>query len=452
MNFGDLVYFIGFQVEYTFVRAGRGFAAVGRELLRTVGALLVVLLRPAVRAADDLREALHHPRRLAGWLLPVLAAGALGVYVRAVLARPFVLRVEVNGQVVGCVASEQVFTAARSDVQARLQGVPDWDVQPEYTLVMADGDTPLTEREMADAILRASGSEITEGTAVYIDGALRYITDAGDHLRRFLYAVREPWQTNGARTAFVHDLRLVDGIYPAAAVTPYSALTDALRQEDGLLQVAVIRYETATQEISFETQTVEDDSLDFGKTETVQTGRNGTEQVTSEVITVDGAVVSRRTVDVQLVQAATPEIVRRGTRIKSSMIGKLGSGSFIWPVPDYTGISRWASLPGGHRGVDITARYGTPIYAADAGTVIAAQWHNHPTASWGYYVEIDHGNGYKTLYAHMSSFVVQAGQTVTKGQLIGYVGATGYATGNHCHFEMYYNNALISARNVFPDL
>lgn len=91
-------------------------------------------------------------------------------------------------------------------------------------------------------------------------------------------------------------------------------------------------------------------------------------------------------------------------------------------MPGYSGISRWASLPYGHRGVDITAPYGTPIYAADAGTVIAAQWHNHPTMSWGYYVEIDHGNGYKTLYAHMSSFVVQAGQTVEKGQLIGYVG------------------------------
>lgn len=77
------------------------------------------------------------------------------------------------------------------------------------------------------------------------------------------------------------------------------------------------------------------------------------------------------------------------------MIGRLGTGSFLWPVPGYSGISRWASLPYGHRGVDITAPYGTPIYAADAGTVIAAQWHNHPTMSWGYYVEIDHGNGYK---------------------------------------------------------
>ena len=67
-------------------------------------------------------------------------------------------------------------------------------------------------------------------------------------------------------------------------------------------------------------------------------------------------------------------------------------------------------------------------------------------------MEIDHGNGYKTLYGHMSSFVVQTGQTVTKGQLIGYVGATGAATGNHCHFEMSYNGALFSAYTLFSGM
>ena len=77
--------------------------------------------------------------------------------------------------------------------------------------------------------------------------------------------------------------------------------------------------------------------------------------------------------------------------------------------------------------------------------------------SYGNCVQVSHGTAddghrYDSLYAHMSSFVVQAGQTVEKGQLIGYVGATGAATGPHCHFEMYYNNALISARNVFPDM
>ena len=72
--------------------------------------------------------------------------------------------------------------------------------------------------------------------------------------------------------------------------------------------------------------------------------------------------------------------------------------------------------------------------------------------SWGNYVQIDHGNGYKTLYAHMSSFAVALGDTVTQGQVIGYVGNTGNSYGNHCHFEMTRNDVLFSARDVFPDM
>ena len=166
--------------------------------------------------------------------------------------------------------------------------------------------------------------------------------------------MRQLWQTEGVQTDFVHPLRLVDGIYPAVAVTPYGTLLDALR-DSRLLQVKVTRYETVTKELPFETQTVEDADLDFGKTETVQAGQSGSEQVTSEIVTVDGAVVSCQAVDVQLLQAPVPEIIHRGTRLKSGMIGKLGTGSFLWPVPGYSGISRWANLPYGHRGVDITA-------------------------------------------------------------------------------------------------
>ena len=449
----DFLYWFGFYVEYRLLCLARGLAAFTRWFVRVLGALLTAVLRPVALGCIQLRQALRRPKAWLGLVVPLAGVLAFAWLVRTWLGQPFALRVEVNGTVVGYVASEQDFDTARADVQARINGVADWQIQPEYTLVRGSADTPtLTEREIADAILRASGGEITEGTAVYIDGALQFITTEGDHLRQFLYALRRPWQREGVQTAFVHGLRMVDGIYPAATVTPYPDLIEALRHGDGLLQVKVVRYETVTKALPFETQTVEDPALDFGKTETVQDGQDGAEQVTSEITEIDGTVVAMQAVDVQLLQPAVPQIVHRGTRLKDGMVGKLGTGSFLWPVPGYSGISRWANLPYGHRGVDITAAYGTPIYAADAGTVIAAKWHNHPTMSWGYYVEIDHGNGYKTLYAHMCRFVVQAGQTVEKGQLIGYVGATGAATGNHCHFEMYYNNALISARNVFPDI
>ena len=142
-------------------------------------------------------------------------------------------------------------------------------------------------------------------------------------------------------------------------------------------------------------------------------------------------------------QEPVSQITVTGTKLKNGMVAKLGSGSFVWPVPGYKYVSRW--MGNGHRGADICAAYGTPIYASDSGTVIAAGWHY----SYGNYVEIDHGNGYKTLYAHMSRILVSQGQAVSKMDQIGEVGSTGNSTGNHCHFEMYYNNVLFSAQTLF---
>ena len=120
------------------------------------------------------------------------------------------------------------------------------------------------------------------------------------------------------------------------------------------------------------------------------------------------------------------------------------SPRFICPVK-YKYISRFAT--NGHRGDDLCAAEGTEIYAAADGVVLAAQEHY----SWGNFVEIDHGtdaNGLRwvTLYAHMKSCAVQVGQTVTAGQVIGYLGHTGNTTGNACHFEMQVNGTLVEPR------
>ena len=92
-----------------------------------------------------------------------------------------------------------------------------------------------------------------------------------------------------------------------------------------------------------------------------------------------------------------------------------------------------------HNGEDIGAPSGTPILAADSGTVVT---NTYNAGGYGNYVVINHGNGYATLYGHMSSSAVTLGQTVAKGQVIGYVGSTGLTTGPHLHFEVRYNGAL----------
>ena len=103
----------------------------------------------------------------------------------------------------------------------------------------------------------------------------------------------------------------------------------------------------------------------------------------------------------------------------------------------------------GHRGTDYAAPGGTEIYAVSGGVVTAAAYHY----SWGYYVQVyhgkdDNGNSYSTLYAHMNSApIVSVGDSVSKGQTLGYVGSTGNSTGNHLHLEMKVNNVLVNVMN-----
>ena len=96
-----------------------------------------------------------------------------------------------------------------------------------------------------------------------------------------------------------------------------------------------------------------------------------------------------------------------------------------------------------HQGVDLSANAGTPIVASRGGTVTVATYGN----SAGYYVTINHGDGYSSIYMHMSNFVVSAGQKVNQGQTIGYVGKSGVASGYHLHFGIAYNGSYVNPCN-----
>jgi murein DD-endopeptidase MepM/ murein hydrolase activator NlpD len=111
-----------------------------------------------------------------------------------------------------------------------------------------------------------------------------------------------------------------------------------------------------------------------------------------------------------------------------------GTGNFGWPV---TG-SITQRYGGRHGGIDVGAAKGTPVYAADAGYVSIAGWDREPV-SYGNEVVLNHGNGYSTRYGHLSAIMVDAGESVRKGQLIGRVGSTGNSTGPHLHFEIIRN-------------
>ena len=468
LTLGQLLYDIGFQVEYHLVRLHRSLTAALHYTADSLENLLLVVLRPLVQGLIGLRLSLTSPLRLLRLVVLTALTLLFPFFVRIVLTLPFVLQVTVGGQEVGLVASEQEFDAAHSDVLARVkaarallqaagQPTPEWDIEPGFTLTIAPpGSRVMTEKEITDAILTAGGGEITQATAVYVDDELLYVTTEGDHLRSYLDNIKSAWRVpDGGTVGFVHNLQLVDGIYLTASVSGYKEVLAGLSAAADTLQTKVVTHETYTQPIAYETQAVPDDNLPFGQQVVVQEGQPGYQYVTYETTTVNGETTDMQIVDIAPISSPVTEIIHEGTRLENGMIGKLGTGTFIWPVPNYRHISRWANLNRGsrgyHQGVDIAAPSGTPIYASDAGTVITAEYHHHPQ-SWGNYVVIDHGNGYKTLYAHMTNYVVQKGDTVEQGQLIGYVGSTGYSFGSHCHFEMYRDGTLFSAKEVFPDM
>ena len=146
-----------------------------------------------------------------------------------------------------------------------------------------------------------------------------------------------------------------------------------------------------------------------------------------------------------------------GGKLMSPDSTRTPTGTLQWPLPVAGAITsqfghRVDPITGevsSHTGTDIACAEGTPILAAADGTVTVANGLDSWGGSYGYYIQIDHGGGLETLYAHCSSICVTTGQQVQAGEVIGYVGHTGRVTGSHLHFEIHINKIRKDAMSFF---
>lgn len=429
--------------------------------------------------------------RFLSYVLPVLCCFLCVFTVKTVLSLNYAIRVSYNGQQIGFVSDEAVYDSAVDIIDSRLVDVGEEKWTPKASLSMAIvTPSELSSQDvLANRLLSASGTEIMEATGLYVGGQFYGATTAGDLLQEELDEVIAPYiefaSTLGddVTVKFSRDVELITGVYPANSVVSfddldslvtsteqqdiyYSAkrgeslseiasqngisvdqlvsmnseqlLKETLEDDTSLLVAedeAVITVKTTrtvvrTEKIAYKSVVTRDSRFNAGYFWYVSTGENGEKTITTEIVYENGEEVSRSVISEEITKEPVNQEIIIGTNGAGGGSG-IGTGSFTWPTGPGGGISR--GYGNGHGGMDIWNSYNTPIYAADSGVVIVSQ---DTAVGYGRYVIIDHQNGIATLYGHMNQRLVEVGEVVAKGQLIGLMGATGYATGSHLHFEV----------------
>jgi len=433
------------------------------------------------------------------YLIPVLSIAFLIAIVQYGTGLDYAISVVCNGEELGIISSESEFEAAEAEVRQRVgtdgEGV---SFNPVYTLkIVSENDQYVSSRTLADKLLAGSQETLEEATGVYVDGEFigavtdvkkisdtmdknlsDYATNLNDLVSEVYYtksieyqegiyladSVKQPQEILKILTAEEETesrYTIQSGDSPQLVAAKFNMTLEELQElnphmersfsEGSMLKVRTVsRYIpiaytknlTVTSFIDYASVEVETSALNLGERKVVAKGVMGEKSSEVEVTVIDGVESERRILSSAVTKEPVPEQIGIGTYSPEPASKETvfrGNGMFGWPV-DGGYISDGYISDRNHKGIDIAAPYGSDIYASEAGFVVTAGWNS---GGYGYYVIIEHADGYRTLYAHCSVVIAYEGQTVEKGQVIAKVGSTGNSTGNHCHYEVRLNNICV---------
>ncbi|MEO6536440.1 MAG: peptidoglycan DD-metalloendopeptidase family protein [Candidatus Paceibacterota bacterium] len=330
---------------------------------------------------------------------------------------------------------------------------------PFSTAKAADGGTPILHDPSLNILAAALNTDpnpskgdsllpLSEGSALMAnsgpDGALPDVsasnsdtsTDSGSSGSISVYTVKNGDSISGIASHFgisvntilwANDLTIKSTIKPGMTlvILPVSGTQHTVTSGETLSSIA-IKFKASAQEIATF------NGLDAGATVVVGStlvipGGEVTASAATPTTVHKLATTATKTSSTAVVAKTTSVKIKADISAPSA-----SSGYYANPVPGailYQGIH-------GNNGVDLSAPSGTPIHAAAGGTVILSKGDGGWNGGYGSYVVISHANGTQTLYSHMSKDIISVGDVVSQGQLLGYVGETGEATGNHLHFEV----------------
>lgn len=407
----------------------------------------------------------------------------------------YVVNVSFDGTVVGYVENENIYDEAEEIMQKRItymDGNPHVELSPTLSVERDMKTETLNAYELADILLEHTNVDVEDAYGLYIDdyfyGAVLDKKPIEDTLESLLDKYRE---NKDDEVSFAKDITFAPGLYIAESIIdadliiseitkmeqenayytvkegdaptsiadkldiPYKELKALnpdiednlpigrkllINKEKPFLDVNVTRIEKYNTSIKYETIEVKDSNKYKGVKTVINDGKKGKAKVTAKVTYTNGYETSRTVLEKTVVSEPVAKKVSIGTRDPLPNVphstASAGSKMFIWPVGGGKVSSPYGYRGGNiHKGLDISAPYGTPIYAGASGTVVSSGWYT----GYGKQILIDHGGGVVTRYAHCSSLAVSAGEKVIQGQYIGAIGSTGNSTGNHLHFEVLVN-------------
>ncbi len=429
------------------------------------------------------------------YTMPIICIAFLIGVVRYGSGLEYGIAVDFNGKEIGIITAEADFEKAEREVQQRIsyaESDKTIELSANFSLkIISDDDKLLSSDQLANEMLEASDEKLTEAWGIYIDGKFIAAVENKDKIQKALSERLLNYKVDGE----VHDLsyknkiEYTQGIYlqdsvmeekPAIEMltsstekkgvyiaktgdtsvsvcqkynmslddfkrlNPYNSGTSLkngqivnITETESYLPIQYVKKFETLSFLDYETVEYETSSLNVGVRTILVKGVPGEKVSNTEITYVDGIERSRKTVSSVVTKEPVIEQIGIGTysaHPDPSCRPVTGSGEMGWPL-DGGWISDTFISDRNHKGLDIAAGEGTDIYAAADGVVISAGWNS---GGYGYMVQIDHLNGYQTVYGHMSAVFAAENQTVTKGQLIGAVGNTGNSFGSHCHFEVRY--------------
>jgi len=409
----------------------------------------------------------------------------------------------VNGAPVGLVQNHEMVEQTLTQVEGQVSGILEQDysmnINIDYNLTMATKDALISYSRLSDSIL-AAVPDIKEAYVLTVDGNVLGAAADKAVLDEALATIQSPYVRETTKeTFFANEARITQKYIPAenafsegaqfvsalqqgvtantvyevkrgdnlAAVAATFGMTKGalrelnpnLNKKSGLIEGQIITVQKTLPRLSVCTvdelcytramaspvREVQDNALYEGDRKVITQGSEGSEQVRSNMTYVNGETQREEILSQEVLTQPTETVVAVGTKARPVYYS---TGSMQWPCSGkITSPFGHRSIFGGssfHSGMDIANSYGTAIAAADSGIVTYVGY----KGTYGNLIIIDHGNGWQTYYSHSSATDVSVGQGVSKGEIIASMGATGRATGNHCHFEVHVNGEAVNPMSL----